>query len=149
MNTRVVGVGGPIGDDSVGFVVLRELEARRVEGVELRSVAEPSQLVPLLGGVERVVIVDALLGGGAPGTVRRLRPEELAAARPLSTHGVDVAKAIELARIVAPESVAKEIVVVGIAIGGSRGVDRLSAEVASATVRAVEMVLETCKPESP
>lgn len=56
-------------------------------------------LLAYLGGWERVFVVDAILGGGRPGWIYRLRPADLAP-RPggLSLHEVDVAWLLYLYR---------------------------------------------------
>lgn len=110
----VVGIGQPAaGDDGVGLVVARALAAR---GVEVREAADASVVLALLEAGRRVVIVDAVVGGGAPGAVVRLDPGALAAGpAPLSSHGLGVADAIELARTLYGEGAAR-VAIVGVAI---------------------------------
>lgn len=97
----VVGVGEPAaGDDGVGRVVLGHLRAAGVAAdVELRALRDPTELVDLLGGDAPVIVVDAVAGAPA-GEVLELSSDELAArgAANVSTHGVGVVQAIELAR---------------------------------------------------
>lgn len=137
---RVLGVGGPVGDDAVGLEVVRELVRRGLpEGVEVHEVLEPSRIVSLLEGADHVVLVDALLGGGAPGSVRRLRLEDLEGARPLSTHGVSVAQAIELASLVSPGE--RSIDIVGVSIARAAPLASLSPEVARAVPAVADLVI--------
>ncbi|MEZ0227486.1 MAG: hydrogenase maturation protease, partial [Planctomycetota bacterium] len=115
----VLGVGAPVGDDAVGLEVVRELVRRGLPaGVEAREVVEPSQLVTLIVEAERVVIVDAVLDGSPPGTVTRIPLDALASVRSLSTHGVSVFDALELARVLAPRE--RRIDVIGVTIAGAR-----------------------------
>lgn len=83
--------------------------------------------------------------GFKPGWVLRLRPEELSRARlmPLSTHGLGVAEAIELARAINPQAVARRIVIVAAVVDPARCVGPgLSPPVSAAVERAVRWVRE-------
>ena len=97
MTAVIVGIGQPAGgDDAIGLVVARTLAAR---GFDARTCADASLVLALLAERRRVVIVDAVVGGGVVGTVRELTVAELAAGpAPLSSHGLGVAEALELAR---------------------------------------------------
>ena len=111
----VLGIGQlAAGDDAVGLAVARELAAR---GVAVRESADASALLALLEAGHRVVVVDAVAGGGPPGSVIRLAPEALGSGpTPLSSHGLGVAESISLARtLFGPRAVA-ELVIIGIAI---------------------------------
>lgn len=141
---RIIAMGqDAAGDDGVGLAVLEWLRARGVpDGVELVCAAEDAALVGLLETLAPVVLVDAVLGSPA-GKVLDLAPEELAAAlRPLSTHGMGVAQAIELARVLTPTAVSPSIRVVGVTIARPERYERrLSPEVAAAVPRAGTRVL--------
>ena len=100
MTTCVIGVGNELrGDDAVGLVVVRLLDGlaatlRTCEG-------EPVAMLDLWEGFDRVVLVDAMRSGDAPGTVRIVEvgkeplPPELS--RP-STHLLGIGGAVEQAR---------------------------------------------------
>ncbi len=106
MNTRVIGVGSPFGDDRAGWEVAAALEAA------LRSAAVPplrmdihacdrpgAALVRLLAGVQHAVIIDAALSAGSrAGSVRWLAEREIEGGRALSSHGFGLAEALALAR---------------------------------------------------
>jgi len=116
----VVGIGQPAaGDDGVGLVVARTLAAR---GLEVREAADASIVLTLLEAARRVVIVDAVVGG-LPGSVIRLDAGALASGpAPLSSHGLGVAEALELARTLYGDHVVARVDIVGVAIarpGGS------------------------------
>jgi hydrogenase maturation protease len=142
---RVIGIGQrAAADDGVGPAVIDVLrEAGAGEGVELCEVAEPSALLPLLEGARRVILVDAALGGGAPGTVHVLAPEALAAGdiAPISTHGMTVGQALGLARVLSPEDVCPDISIVAISVERPACLAYgLSPEVKAAVPRAAEAV---------
>ncbi|HEY0991485.1 MAG TPA: hydrogenase maturation protease [Kofleriaceae bacterium] len=111
----VVGMGQlAAGDDGVGLAVARELAAR---GVAVRESADASILLSLLEAGHRVVVVDAVAGGGPPGTVIRLALDALGSGpTPLSSHGLSVAEAIALARTLYGPRILAELAIVGIAI---------------------------------
>jgi hydrogenase maturation protease len=144
MSARVIGLGQrAAGDDGAGLVVLEALRAQGLpEGIELHEAAEATAIVPLLETKGRVILVDALLGA-EPGAVLTLSPEQLeeGGLSPLSTHGVSVAQAIALARMLSPE-VSPEIRLVGIGVRRpERYSHELSPEVLRAIPRAVDAVL--------
>jgi hydrogenase maturation protease len=152
MGARVIGIGQPAaGDDGVGIAVLRHLrEQGGLDGADLVEAAEPSALIPWLEGADPVVLVDAVLGGGAPGDVLRLTPESLAGAgvQPLSTHGMGVAQAVELARTLAPDTSARRIWIVGVCIARpERYAHALSVEVERAVPRAAAEVASLLRGE--
>ena len=103
MKSCVIGVGNTMrGDDAVGLEVARLLEGSLPPGVTVHTCeGEPVALLELWSGCDRVILVDAMVSGGEPGTVRSFD----AAASPLpaelsgpSTHLLGVGEAIELAR---------------------------------------------------
>ena len=99
----VIGIGNPDrGDDGAGREAVRRLCGRVPPGVELRAMdGEPAALLDALWGAGAAWLVDACASGAPPGTVHRLD----AAAGPLpregfalSSHGLGLAEAVELAR---------------------------------------------------
>jgi hydrogenase maturation protease len=107
MNALVVGLGHPDrGDDAVGLIAAREVMARREaeQGpATVRVLVAESGLVAVLeelAHTDRVVLLDAVRSGGTPGTIHRidLNADALPRATTTSSHGMDVAAAIELAR---------------------------------------------------
>jgi hydrogenase maturation protease len=111
----IVGIGQlAAGDDGVGLAVARELAAR---GLPVRESADASILLVLLETGHRVVLVDAVAGGGPPGTVMQLDPDVLVdGPTPLSSHGIAVAEAVALARTLYGDAAVARLAIVGIAI---------------------------------
>jgi hydrogenase maturation protease len=146
---RIIGVGQQwAGDDGVGIAVIRRLREMSVLSIDLVEAPDPTQLVTLLtDGANPVVIVDAVLDEGPAGRVLvdPQRPDPLSE-HLLSTHGLGVMEAIELARIAHPEEVSQEIFIVGITIqSAGRGGSVLSAAVADAVPPAAARALEIAK----
>jgi hydrogenase maturation protease len=140
---RIIGIGRRAGgDDGAGPAVIERLREKEMPpNIELHEVLEPSALIPLLEDAGRIIIVDAALGAGAPGTVLIVRPEDLDACplSSLSTHGMSVGQAIALARVLAPEKVCPDISLVAIAAQKPGGVSfGLSAEVSAAIEHAAQ-----------
>jgi hydrogenase maturation protease len=146
----VVGIGQEAaGDDGVGLAVARELAGR---GVSVRESADASILLALLEAGHRVVVVDAVAGGGPPGSVIRLALDELGGGpTPLSSHGLSVAEAIALARTLYGPRIIAELAIIGIAIDRPTvHVVGLSAAVAAAVGPAAALAAElaSARPES-
>ena len=79
MRSLIIGFGNELrGDDGVGLAVLRSLEARVLpEGVRCADVGIGGVALvhELQAGWDRLVIIDAVQRGGAPGTVYVLSPQ--------------------------------------------------------------------------
>lgn len=99
MKVRVIGVGGPRGDDALGCWVADSLRGRWLPGeAEVLSRDRPGLgLLEELEGLDAVVLVDAMRGGGPAGCVRILAPEDLARGPTLSSHGLGIAASLALA----------------------------------------------------
>lgn len=127
MTVVVVGCGNElVPGDELGLRVVRRLIGRRLTlppGITLKVVEAGTpglDLLYLLEGSDKAVIVDAVLGGGPPGRVYRLAPEDLLPAGPgiWSLHDLGVAEALELGRRVNPLAMPREVVVLGIETSG-------------------------------
>ncbi|WP_437841477.1 hydrogenase maturation protease [Sorangium sp. So ce1153] len=151
MTARIIGLGQrAAGDDAAGLAVLEALRRQGLPGdAELVEARDASALVSLLQTPATVVVVDAVLASPS-GEVLDLSPSDLAAGAPVpvSTHGLGVAQAIELARIAAPDRLSPDIRIVGVSIGRPRRPEPralaeldLSPEVTAAVPRAVARVL--------
>lgn len=100
-SVRVICVGSPFGDDALGLRVAplleRELEPARVE---VSCHDRPGvRLLEALDGAEKVVLVDGVRSGAAPGSVHRIEGAAIfrQLARHTSTHGFGLADALALA----------------------------------------------------
>ena len=146
MTVRVIGIGQQAaGDDAVGLRVIAALRQRPSSGIEFHSVRDPSALIELLEGADRVIVVDALVGR-PPGSIHVLDLESLSLAPPsgLSSHGLGVAQAIALAFEVLSQP-PRELKVVAVGIEQPRRhSSTLSSAVADAVTRAAETVLQLC-----
>jgi hydrogenase maturation protease len=141
--TVVVGFGNLLmGDDAVGIHVVRALAARGLPpGVEAvdGGVASLEVLGSLLDAA-RIIIVDALAGGGEPGAVYRLTPADLgtAAGSPgYSLHEFTLPQALAL---LARTATLPPIVIFGVEPAGMDMGLELSPPVAAAAVRVADLI---------
>lgn len=146
MATRIIAIGQrTAGDDAVGLVVLERLRQEVLPaGTELIEAGEATVLIPLLETRRPVIVLDAVVGPGPVGEVLELDPDALASSddRPVSTHGVDVAQVLALARVLAPDALSSSVAVVAVRIAPPRRFTRgLSEAVAAAVPRAVSTVI--------
>ena len=142
----MIGLGQRFGgDDAVGLAVaamLRERDAS--EELEVREVGDATALVDALLTPAPVIIVDALLGDGEPGTLHLLSPEALGAGAlaAVSSHGLDVGQAIALSRVLHPDAVSPRIQILGVEIArAERFHEGLSPQVLAAVQQAACAVL--------
>jgi hydrogenase maturation protease len=106
LRTVVLGLGNPLlTDDAAGLAVAGELArllvGRPIAGVEVATSTRGGfELIDLLTGFDRAVIVDALITTApCPGRVHRLGPGQVAgSARLIGSHDIGLAGALDLAR---------------------------------------------------
>lgn len=118
--TLVLGLGSPDrGDDGVGPEVAERVRARRLPGVQVRVLADPSRLLEAWAGADDVVVVDALRSGGQPaGTVLTVEAGRTAVdplappGGPGGTHAVGLADVVRLAREL--DALPRRLLVVGV-----------------------------------
>jgi hydrogenase maturation protease len=144
VRVRVIGVGTRHGDDVAGLLAAERLAAARLpDGVHVTACeGAPLDLVDALAGADGAIVVDACPGAGPEGSARRVATAELDAVRPVSSHGLGVGAALELAAALgrAPARVA----LVGIAASRGRAApaSALARGVAEAELRVREILAE-------
>ncbi len=114
MRTAIVGIGNSLmKDDGVGVHVVRALASASLpQHVEAIDGGTDPDVVFDLERFDRVIVVDAVRGGEAPGTVYRFGDEvELEAASGRSSHDVGL---LETLRALRPSGEVPEIVVLGV-----------------------------------
>lgn len=129
------------GDDAVGLLVGDRL--RGAPGIDVVEARDAIDLVEALGAGGEVIVVDAVRAPGEPGSVRVLAPEDLGqeVLPALSSHGLDVADAVALARSLHADTRPSRIRIVGvIAARTERFQEGLSPALAGSVDRAVAIV---------
>jgi hydrogenase maturation protease len=103
--TAVLGLGNPLlADDALGLVALERL-VQQYELDDTVSVHDGGtwgmQLMPMIEEAERVLFLDAIDRGEAPGTVIRLEGEEIPAtlAKMISPHQLDLTNVLAMTRL--------------------------------------------------
>lgn len=118
-DTLILGVGNPLmGDDGAGVLAVQRLLARPDLPPDVTVIDGGTAglgLIPLIESYRRVVLVDAVLMGEPPGTVRRFAWREARVAgraQSLSLHQSDLADALALAEALG--SLPPEVVIYGV-----------------------------------
>jgi hydrogenase maturation protease len=92
------------GDDAVGLLVARRLQADPRPQVEIAEIqGTVAAVLEAWKGAAGVIVVDALVSGGAPGAIYRFDAHgdgmPLALSRSSSSHGLGVAEALALGQV--------------------------------------------------
>lgn len=116
---RVICLGSPQGADALGWLVADALEAWRAGGsaggdVEILRCASPAQMAGLFTGATEILILDAVTQL-SPGTLRVLTPDELDESPARSSHGVDLATVLALARALG--DLPASVTILGLGVG--------------------------------
>jgi len=96
---KIIGCGNPDrGDDGAGVLVAERL---RELGIAAEThTGEPMALIESCRSADYVILIDGVVTGAPPGTVHLWDgpPQRLLHGAEVSTHGLDLAQAIELAQ---------------------------------------------------
>ena len=145
----VIGCGNEFAsDDAVGLQIIRSLkelnEDELPDGVELIEAGTPGlNLLDLWDRADRVIIVDAVKSGAAPGTVHSFGASLLPPRNvmPVSSHGVNIIDAVELGRLL--ERLPAQLTIIGVEILSEEPFHvGLTPDVEAAVPRARERVME-------
>jgi hydrogenase maturation protease len=101
--TLVIGVGNEhAGDDAAGLLVARRVRELAPELRVCEVAADVLGMMELWSAQDRVILVDAVASGEAPGTHHRWEPTRAPLPAEVcrgSTHALGIGQAIELARV--------------------------------------------------
>jgi hydrogenase maturation protease len=118
MGKFVVGIGNVLlGDEGIGCHVVGALEGIPLTGVQVIDGGTCPDVLQLLEDVDKLVIVDAVKGGGTPGQIYRFRLEDITLERKpfLSLHDVGLLDSLMLMQIWHPDKIGiGEAVIIGI-----------------------------------
>ena len=141
MKTIVLGIGNPIlGDDGVGINVARKLK-RCIHGPEIKIMeasAGGMGIVETILGYDRAILIDAIKKDGKMGEVKRFSVEDFSI-HSCNPHDVNLSTALKI--IEKMGAGIPDIVIVGIIVGKSSFGEKMSATIAEAVPRAVEMTM--------
>lgn len=145
--TVVIGVGNAIRtDDGVGLHVVRELAPHLESNRDIELVELPwggLRLMEQLAGFDKAIVIDALVSGASPGSLRWLTPDGLPTFHSGSSHDVDFATALEVGRASGSDLPLNEAIhLLGIEIEDAQTYSEdLTPSVAACVPQAVEEVL--------
>ena len=140
----ILGVGNLIlKDEGVGVHAVRELEGRDLPA-HVEVIDGGTYLMDLLSVIqeaERIIVIDALKGGGEPGTIYRVTPDDLMAEteRALSLHQVGLLEILGMVRQLGGDPHA---VIIGVEPKEIAWGMELTPEVAAKLPKVIEMVME-------
>lgn len=142
--TVIIGIGNLIlKDEGVGVHAVQRLEGvnlpQRVEVID--GGTDTMELLQVFRDYERIIVIDALKGGGKPGTIYRVTPEEIMhdRTRTLSLHEVGLLDVLGMARQLGGHG---EVVIIGVEPKEISCSIELSPEVEAELPRVMEAVLE-------
>ena len=149
MKTLVLGLGNPIlRDDGAGFRVAEELKKRiQDKDVTIENEALAGlELLELLSGYDRAIIIDTIQTGGRAGKIYRLEPDSLKSTLHAGTpHDVNFVTALELGKRLGAD-LPKKIDILAIeAADVTSFSEECTREVATAIPECVEMVVKMIK----
>jgi hydrogenase maturation protease len=113
----VLGVGNLLlGDEGVGVHLIRELDQEELDYVNLKLIdgGTSPEISALVEGADKVIIIDAVKGGGEPGTIYRLDIGEIAMDSPmrLSLHQMNILDSLRMLDLIGKRP--RSVVVIGI-----------------------------------
>lgn len=121
-DVRVIGIGSPFDNDTIGWRVLEYLKQKTMLAtslptqIDLLEADRPGMgLIQLLQDARFVILVDAILDDKRHGNIIRLDKTQLM--RPpkvLSSHGMDVANAVALAEKI--QGLPEKLVILGMGV---------------------------------
>ncbi len=141
----IIGIGNAYrSDDGAGLAAAAELIRLRLPGADiLQACGDGASLIEAWHGRKHVVLVDATSSGAAPGTIHRIETSTEALPASFShhsTHSVNLAEAVELARVL--NRLPERLTVLGIEGQDFRSGTDLSAAVHSAVDEVVRLICE-------
>lgn len=100
----VLGIGNLLlKDEGVGVHLLKELEEENLpSSVELVDGGTSTlNILPLLKGARKIIVIDAMKAGDEPGSIYRCCPKDLIPApdAPMSLHHIDFLQALKMAKL--------------------------------------------------
>lgn len=150
---KVIGIGSPFSNDSLGWQVINELKQQDrqhpiwPEQVELIETDRPGiNLIQMLQDTQFVILIDAIHDESRHGEVIRLEKNQLShSLNSISSHNLDVASAIALAEKL--KLLPKMLVIIGLGVNPKQNQLFQASDIQKLT-DAVIRELATCIPQS-
>jgi len=88
-------------DEGIGVHIIQEMRKMKLPShIELLDIGTSTMdLISYLENVKKMIVIDAMKGGGAPGSIYRCRPEDLLPKdeKPISLHEIGLLETLNLA----------------------------------------------------
>ena len=147
---RILGCGSPLmGNDGVGLKVIEALHKTELKDLKDLDIEDAGvcglDLLNLLDGARKVIIVDAILADSPPGSVHRIEGKDLIkCAEPLNLVSAHDLTITDVLRIGEQVQTLPEIVVIGIEIGTivTEATQEISPEVLEGVEKAIKLIRE-------
>ena len=142
----IVGIGNLLlQDEGIGVHIIQALRDRKLPAhVDLLDMGTATMnLAFYLDGVQKVIIVDALKAGQAPGTIYQRRPEDLIADKegPVSLHDLGVVESLSMSKKL---GYSPEVVIIGVEPKTIDWGMELTEEVKKEMPNIIDAVLKEC-----
>jgi hydrogenase maturation protease len=149
-NLKIIGIGNLIlTDEGVGIHAVRELEKRGLpEWIEIIDGGTSTmELLDVIHGAVRIIFIDAVKGGGEPGTIYRITPDDLQeeSEHPLSIHQVGILDVLDMVKQLGGNP---DVVIIGVEPKEITWGMELSPEVNAKFPKLIEAVLKEIEASS-
>jgi hydrogenase maturation protease len=99
----IVGIGNLLcRDEGIGVHVIQEMENMKLpDHIDLLDMGTSTMdLISYLEGVKKLIAIDSMKAGGAPGTIYKCRPEDLLPEEkgPISLHEIGLLESLNMAQ---------------------------------------------------
>ena len=150
MKTLILGIGNPIlKDDGVGPRIVEDLRQHIIDpDVTLQETSLSGvNLMEMLIGFDRAIIIDAIQSGGKPGQIYRLTTQDFGVPQKdaFSEHNMSLFQSIELGKRLALHMPSQIVIIAVEAENVTDFEERLTLEVEKAIPGVVDQVLEELK----
>lgn len=148
---RVLGCGSPLmGDDGIGLKIIEALKKTELEELEGLEIADAGvcglDLLNLIEGARKVIIIDAVLTGSRKGSVHRIEGRDLIkGTEPHTLVSVHDLTITDVLRIGEQIQSLPEIVVIGIEIGELA--TEISMDISPEVLKAVDEAMKLIREE--
>jgi len=156
MGKFVVGIGNVLlRDEGIGCHVVHALESRLVgtlPGVEIIDGGTCPDVLQLLEDADKLVIVDAVKGGGTPGQIYRFHPEDITLEQKplLSLHDMSLVDSLKLMQLWHPDFIGiDEAVIIGVEPGEIGWGLELSSKLQERMPQIIDAILSELNDTSP
>jgi hydrogenase maturation protease len=139
----VMGVGNIVlSDEGVGVRVIEAMRGLKLpDNVEILDVGTGAlDIIDIIANREKVIIIDAVRGGGEPGAVYRFTPNDIAiqSPTPISVHQFDIPGTLNMAELAG--CMPQQVIIFGIEPKRVEWGLELSPEVAAIIPRVIELI---------